>query len=209
MSYKEDLSLKKLIDFLSQDKELTHDYFEKECINSGISLSLTKASVLVPFLEIDGKINILLTNRSPHLDDHAGQVSFPGGRIDTIDASPVETAIRESYEEVGIKPKNINILGSLDAYQTGTGFRIMPILAIINNQTKFKVNAEEVDSIFFLPLHFLMDSSNHAREIKTFKQGNSSYDYDFNVIQYKDHYIWGATAAMLINLYEVIINKSK
>ena len=209
MSYKEDLSLKELIDFLSQDKELTHDYFEKECINSGISLSLTKASVLVPFLEIDGKINILLTNRSPHLDDHAGQVSFPGGRIDTIDASPVETAIRESYEEVGIKRKNINILGSLDAYQTGTGFRIIPILAIINNQTEFKVNAEEVDSIFFLPLHFLMDSSNHAREIKTFKQGNSSYDYDFNVIQYKDHYIWGATAAMLINLYEVIINKSK
>ena len=188
---------------------MTHDSFEKECINSGISLSLTRASVLVSFLKIDGKINILLTNRSAHLEDHAGQVSFPGGRIDSMDASPVDTAIRESYEEVGVKPKNISILGSLDAYQTGTGFRIMPILAIINDQTEFQVNEEEVESIFFLPLNFLMDSSNHTREIKSFKQGDSSYEYDFNVIQYKDHYIWGATAGMLINLYEVIMNKSK
>ena len=85
----------------------------------------------------------------------------------------------------------------------------MPILAIINDQTEFQVNEEEVESIFFLPLNFLMDSSNHTREIKSFKQGDSSYEYDFNVIQYKDHYIWGATAGMLINLYEVIMNKSK
>lgn len=209
MSYKEDISIKELFKFLEQKKELTHDSFEKECINSGISLSLTRASVLVSFLKIDGKINILLTNRSAHLEDHAGQVSFPGGRIDSMDDSPVDTAIRESYEEVGVKPKNISILGSLDAYQTGTGFRIMPILAIINDQTEFQVNEEEVESIFFLPLNFLMDSSNHTREIKSFKQGDSSYEYDFNVIQYKDHYIWGATAGMLINLYEVIMNKSK
>lgn len=207
MNYKKDISSSNLIDVLSQNKNLTHDYFEKECANSGISLNLIKASVLVPFVEKNGEINILLTNRSKDLEDHAGQVSFPGGRIDPKDLSPVDTAIRESYEEVGLKSKNLNILGCLDVYQTGTGFRIMPILAIVNNQKEFDVNQNEVDSIFFLPLNFLMNSENHSREIKSFIQGNSTYDYDFNVIQYKDNYIWGATAAMLLNLYEVLINK--
>ena len=207
MNYKKDISSSNLIDVLSQNKNLTHDYFEKECANSGISLNLIKASVLVPFVEKNGEINILLTNRSKDLEDHAGQVSFPGGRIDPKDLSPVDTAIRESYEEVGLKSKNLNILGCLDVYQTGTGFRIMPILAIVNNQKEFDVNQNEVDSIFFLPLNFLMNSENHSREIKSFIQGNSTYDYDFNVIQYKDNYIWGATAGMLLNLYEVLINK--
>ena len=85
----------------------------------------------------------------------------------------------------------------------------MPILAMIDHQTKFNINHEEVDSIFFLPLRFLMDSKNHSREIKSFKQGDRSYDYDFNVIQYKDNYIWGATAGMLINLYDVLTSKLK
>ena len=137
MNYKNNIRREDLVYFLSQNKKLSHDYFEKECIDSGISLSLTKASVLVPFLDLNGEINILLTNRSAHLEDHAGQVSFPGGRIDSTDISPVDTATRESYEEVGIESKNINILGCLDAYQTGTGFRIMPILAMIDHQTKF------------------------------------------------------------------------
>ena len=209
MNYKNNIRREDLVYFLSQNKKLSHDYFEKECIDSGISLSLTKASVLVPFLELNGEINILLTNRSAHLEDHAGQVSFPGGRIDSSDISPVDTATRESYEEVGIESKNINILGCLDAYQTGTGFRIMPILAMIDHQTKFNINHEEVDSIFFLPLRFLMDSKNHSREIKSFKQGDRSYDYDFNVIQYEENYIWGATAGMLINLYDVLMSKLK
>ena len=109
MNYKKDISREDLVYFLSQNKKLSHDYFEKECIDSGISLSLTKASVLVPFLDINGEINILLTNRSVHLEDHAGQVSFPGGRIDSSDISPVDTATRESYEEVGIELSLIHI----------------------------------------------------------------------------------------------------
>ena len=207
MNYKNNISNENLIKSLRQSRELTHDYFENECIKYGINLSLIKASVLVPFLEINSKIHILLTNRSEQLEDHAGQVSFPGGRIDTSDLSPVDTAIRESYEEIGLHPDNIEVLGSLDAYQTGTGFRILPILARINNQTEFEINKEEVDSIFYLPLNFLMNSKNHLSEIKSFKKGNQSYDYNFNVIQYEDNYIWGATAAMLINLYEVLIKE--
>ena len=207
MNYKNDISNENLIKSLRQNRELSHDYFENECIKYGINLSLIKASVLVPFLEINSKIHILLTNRSEQLEDHAGQVSFPGGRIDTSDLSPVDTAIRESYEEIGLHSDNIEVLGSLDAYQTGTGFRILPILARINNQTEFEINKKEVDSIFYLPLNFLMNSKNHLSEIKSFKKGNQSYDYNFNVIQYEDNYIWGATAAMLINLYEVLIKE--
>ena len=156
MNYKNNIRREDLVQFLSQNKQLSHDYFEKECIDSGISLSLTKASVLVPFLDLNGEINILLTNRSAHLEDHAGQVSFPGGRIDSTDISPVDTAPRESYEEVGIESNNITILGCLAAYHTGTGFRIMPMLALIAPQTNFHINNAEVDRILFLPRRFLM-----------------------------------------------------
>ena len=200
MNYKNNIRREDLVYFLSQNKKLSHDYFEKECIDSGISLSLTKASVLVPFLDLNGEINILLTNRSAHLEDHAGQVSFPGGRIDSTDISPVDTATRQSYEEVGIESKNINILGCLDAYQTGTGFRILPVVAFVKEKFTVNINKTEVDELFEVPLEFILDSKNHVLK-SGFWNGAVRHYYTIN---YSDYNIWGATAGMLVNLFERI-----
>ena len=111
--------------------KISHNYFQEQCIKKRIDLNLIAAAVLIPFIVGRDSIDILLTNRSTSLEDHAGQVSFPGGRIDKKDFDPIETAKRESFEEVGIKNKDIEIIGSLEAFQTGTGFRIIPIVSMV------------------------------------------------------------------------------
>ncbi|SVA62136.1 uncharacterized protein METZ01_LOCUS114990 [marine metagenome] len=169
-------------------------------------MSLTAAAVLVPIILDDKGYKILLTHRSPKLEDHAGQISFPGGRIDNQDKSPKNTALREAHEEIGINGSSIKILGHLDAYATATGFRILPIVSIVEEGFDLKINSIEVESIFYLPMEFLMNSKNHKKETGTYKRQSTSYkiEYEYNVIPYENHHIWGATAAMLINLYEML-----
>ena len=118
--------------------------------------------------------------------------------------SPLETALREANEEVGLRSDDVNVLGNLDVYITGTGFRIMPIVSIVSDYSYLKANQNEVDEIFFLPLEFLMDSNNHKKESATYEVNNKKYEYDYYVLPYKDYNIWGATAGMLINLYQIL-----
>ena len=215
MNTRNNISSNYLSSIFSDKNDISHDYFDKlsvrtdEEINQNnkklINLSdkkLIKAAVLIPIIFDNNKCDILLTCRSADLKDHANQISFPGGRIDKNDTSPVHTAIRETYEEIGIDENYINIIGSLDTYITGTGFQILPIISIIHKEYSIKINAKEVNSIFKLPIDFLMDSNNHAVDNKLYDNGNISYKYNFNVINYKTHYIWGATASILLNLYE-------
>ena len=204
MNFDNLINEKKIRNVLTKSHNISHRYFEDQCLQRNINLNLTKASVLIPLIIKDDEIEILLTNRSALLEDHASQISFPGGRIDNSDNSPVDTAIRESYEEVGIEKSRVEVLGSLDVYQTGTGFRIIPIAGIIKGEIEYNINQTEVDSVFHLPLQYLMDEKNHSKEIKTFKGNGGSVDYNFDVIQYKENYIWGATAGMLINLYHLL-----
>jgi len=214
MKIKKDISSNYLSSIFSSKNEISHDYFDKLAIRTDENINqnekiinfldkkLIRAAVLVPIIFDGDKCSILLTHRSAELKDHANQISFPGGRIDENDISPVHTAVRETYEEIGIDEKHVNIIGNLDTYITGTGFQILPIIAQIDRKYKININSKEVESIFKLPIDFLMDKSNHEVDKKLYNNGNISYDYNFNVINYETHYIWGATASILLNLYE-------
>jgi 8-oxo-dGTP pyrophosphatase MutT (NUDIX family) len=163
---------------------------------------LTPAAVLVPLIEHDDGMTVLLTQRTDHLNDHAGQVSFPGGKIDDTDADAIEAALRETHEEVGIEPELVEVVGRLDDYITGTGFTITPVVGLL--QPGFTVTPDpfEVADVFEVPLAFFLDTANHHRESR-FWRGRERHFY---VMPYEDRYIWGATAGMLVNHYDALTN---
>ena len=143
---------------------------------------------------------VLLTQRAAHLHDHAGQISFPGGKIDATDASPLDAALREAEEEIGLTREFIDPIGYLDLYATGFGFRILPTVARVRPGFTLRVSADEVDDAFEVPLAFLMDAANHQVHNKEFRGIMRSY----YAMPFEQHYIWGATAGMLRMLYERI-----
>jgi 8-oxo-dGTP pyrophosphatase MutT (NUDIX family) len=143
---------------------------------------------------------VLLTQRSAHLNDHAGQISFPGGKIDPTDASPLDAALREANEEVGLKREFIDPIGYLDLYGTAFGFRILPTVARVRPGFTMRVSEAEVDDVFEVPLAFLMNPANHQMHSKEFR-GIERWYY---AMPYEERYIWGATAGILRVLYERI-----
>ena len=158
---------------------------------------LLPAAVLVPIVK-RREPTVLLTTRTDHLPRHAGQVSFPGGRAHAGDISLVETALRETQEETGIDPSFVTILGFLDAYETGTGYAILPVVALLAEGFALSPDANEVAHIFEVPLAFVFDPANRKKNSREF-QGRTRTFYSFT---YDGQYIWGATAAMLVNLCE-------
>jgi 8-oxo-dGTP pyrophosphatase MutT (NUDIX family) len=157
------------------------------------------AAVLIPVVD-HPQPTVLLTQRSAHLNDHAGQISFPGGKIDATDASPLAAALREAEEEVGLKREFIEPIGYLDLYATGFGFRILPTVARVKPGFKLSINRGEVDDAFEVPLAFLMDPANHQLHSKEFRGMERSY----YAMPFAERYIWGATAGILRVLYERI-----
>ena len=157
------------------------------------------AAVLIPVVD-HPQPTVLLTQRSAHLNDHAGQIAFPGGKIDATDASPLDAALREAFEEVGLERQFIDPIGYLDLYATGFGFRILPTVARVKPGFKLQINASEVDDAFEVPLAFLMDPANHQLHSKEFRGMERSY----YAMPYAERYIWGATAGILRVLYERI-----
>ena len=121
------------------------------------------AAVLIPVIAIGDEASVILTRRASHLKDHAGQIAFPGGKIDAADASPLATALREADEEIGLASRHVTPLGFLDPYLSATGFRIIPVMALIEDTAQFQPNAAEVEAVFEVPLRFLMDPSNHQQ----------------------------------------------
>jgi 8-oxo-dGTP pyrophosphatase MutT (NUDIX family) len=157
------------------------------------------AAVLIPIVD-HLQPTVLLTQRAAHLNDHAGQISFPGGKIDAADASPLDAALREAEEEIGLRREFIEPIGYLDLYATGFGFRILPTLARIKPGFKLRINEDEVDDAFEVPLAFLMDPANHQLHSKEFRGMERSY----YAMPFAERYIWGATAGILRVLYERI-----
>lgn len=157
------------------------------------------AAVLIPVVERD-QPTVLLTQRSPNLSSHAGQISFPGGKIDATDRSPLDAALREAEEEVGLDRKFVEPIGYLDLYATGLGFRILPTLARVKPDFDLRINAAEVDDAFEVPLAFLMNPENHQVHSKEFRGMERSY----YAMPFAERYIWGATAGILRVLYERI-----
>ena len=164
---------------------------------------LTTAAVLIPLILREEGITMLFTQRATNLSNHPGQISFPGGQVEPTDDAPKETALRETEEEVGIHRRHIKIIGQLANYWTRTGFSVTPIVGLITPPFDITLNPQEVDQIFEAPLKFLMDPNNHKRHSRMYKKSMRH----FYAITYKDFYIWGATAGMLIDLYGVLIGE--
>ena len=157
------------------------------------------AAVLIAVVD-HAEPTVLLTQRSPHLSEHAGQIAFPGGKIDATDASPRDAALREAWEEVGLDGAFIDPIGYLDVYGTGFGFRILPTVARVKPGFALTINHSEVVDAFEVPLSFLMNPANHQIHSKEFRGMERSY----YAMPYAERYIWGATAGMLRVLYERI-----
>ena len=158
---------------------------------------LTPAAVLVPLVMRDAGLHVLLTQRTEHLNDHAGQVSFPGGRREESDAGSVATALRETREEIGLAEDFIEVVGLLDDYETGTGFRITPVVSFVSEGFTLNLDSFEVADAFEVPLDYLFNPANQQRRSRDFN-GRRRHYY---VFEYGDRVVWGATAGMLMNLY--------
>jgi 8-oxo-dGTP pyrophosphatase MutT (NUDIX family) len=161
---------------------------------------VTDAAVLVPIVRRGAGVNVLFTQRTAHLDDHAGQISFPGGRVEVLDATREDTALRETEEEIGLAREAVTLLGRLPDYEIPSGFRITPVVGWIEAPFALKLDAFEVESVFEAPLaHFLTASGYQRREYR-FRGRHRHY----MAIPYEGRYIWGATAGMLYALCRVL-----
>ncbi len=157
---------------------------------------LKDAAVLIPIVETNNQLSVLLTRRADHLTHHPGQVSFPGGKVEEYDDNYIAAALREAEEEIGLSHKNVNILGQLKPYHTISGYIVTPIVALVDEPLSFIKDENEVAEIFQVPLHHFMNDTNHY-QIDTFHRGERHPVY---FMPYKHYNIWGATAAMMFDL---------
>jgi len=160
----------------------------------------TPAAVLIGLLPAADGPRILLTRRTDHLKDHAGQIAFPGGRIEPDDPDPVAAALREAEEELGLDRRRVEVLGEIARYRTRTGFLIHPVVGWIEPPAAFRPDPFEVAELFELPLSFALDPANHRRDAVE-REGRRR---EFWVLPYEDRYIWGATAGILVNLARLL-----
>lgn len=161
---------------------------------------LMAAAVLVPLVRRSTGLSLLLTQRTDHLDHHPGQISFPGGRIESHDDSPEAAALRETEEEVGMPATAVETIGRLDDYVTGTGFTVVPVVGLVTPPFPVRPDPFEVADVFEVPLAFLMDPANHARHLRR----KNGHEWRFYAMPFENRFIWGATAGMLRNFYEIL-----
>lgn len=158
------------------------------------------AAVLVPLVEHDTGLTVLLTQRASHLKNHAGQISFPGGRIEPTDLNPLEAALRETEEEIGVTRQHITFAGYLEPQLVLSGYWVTPVVGFVQPGFELRLDCREVESAFEVPLSFILDPVNHrSRQRELGAVTVQVYD-----IPYQDHNIWGATAGMLLSLYRLL-----
>ena len=157
---------------------------------------LVDAAVLAPLIERPAGLNFILTERAADLAHHAGQIAFPGGRAAPGDSGPADTALRESHEEIGLRPDQVEILGPCPCHRTTTGFRVYPFVAAVKAEFRPVLQQEEVARVFEVPFEFLTDPANFRIESAVWKGAKRRY----YAVPYQTHYIWGATAAILYGL---------
>lgn len=170
----------------------------RDTIAEGVKIN--DAAVLVPVVAREGRVNLLFTQRTEHLNAHAGQISFPGGRVEAADASREDTALRETEEEIGLARQHVQVLGSLPVYELGTGFRITPVVGWIEAPFETRPDPYEVADIFEIPLAHFLDASRYQRLEYHFNGRHRNY----MAIPYEGRYIWGATAGMLLSLAQML-----
>ncbi|MEM7461767.1 MAG: CoA pyrophosphatase [Pseudomonadota bacterium] len=191
-----DLARAKLVD----TRDTTHG---DHMLNPGFSdwvvkNAVTPAAVLIPLVERSDDLQFVFTKRTAHLKSHSGQIAFPGGKIDAQDQDAVSAALREAHEEIDLDPHHVEIIGNLPDYFTGSGYRISPVLALVDGNTQLHPNPDEVEYIFEVPMSFLMNVDNHHMGSRKFK-GSDRYFYE---MPYQEHYIWGVTAGIVRMMHE-------
>ncbi|HUL96624.1 MAG TPA: CoA pyrophosphatase [Usitatibacter sp.] len=180
---------------------LTGDDLERQ--HQARSAPFTPAAVLLLVVNHPADPTVVFTQRTAHLADHAGQISFPGGRAEEGDESPESTALREAREEIGIQPERIEVLGRLPEYHTSTGYRVTPVVGWAEPPLKYDPDPHEVADVFEVPLAFLLNSGNHRYESAFFKGRMRNYW----AMPYGERFIWGATAGMLVTFHRILIPK--
>jgi len=160
--------------------------------------ALRNAAVLVPIVDHPGEATVLLTKRQEKMRSHAGQVAFPGGRIDDTDASPEEAALREAFEEIGLPRSEVEVVGRMPDYAAGSGFRIAPVFGIVKPGFDLAINEDEVEAAFEVPLRFLMDPANHTQDSQVWQHKERF----FYRMPFEGWQIWGVTAGIIRTIYE-------
>jgi 8-oxo-dGTP pyrophosphatase MutT (NUDIX family) len=192
------------IEAASFRRELQDDRELNPGLVSPPSAALRPAAVLVPLVDHPPGhphgMTVLLTQRTAHLTAHAGQISFPGGRIEAHDPDPESAALRETEEEVGVPRDRVSLIGRLDTYLTGTGFEITPVVGIVRPPFPLAIDPFEVEEAFEVPLSYILDPRNHQRV----ERQSGAHRRVFYVLPYEGRNIWGATAGILVNLAEVL-----
>ena len=170
---------------------------------SRFEANATRAAVLVPIVDRPEGLTVLFTQRTTHLKAHAGQISFPGGRVEPHDPTPEFTALRETQEEIGLPQERVEVLARMPEYLTRTGFRVTPVVGLIAPPFELAPDDREVAEVFEVPLGFLLDPANYRKETAPAEwlQGRSRSYY---VVQFAERRIWGVTAGMLVNLYQYL-----
>lgn len=162
------------------------------------------AAVLVPLVDRPEGMTVLLTQRTPHLTAHAGQIAFPGGSREEGDPTPEVTALRETEEEIGLRREDVLLLGRMPAHETGTGFHVVPVVGLVEPPFVLRPDPTEVDAVFEVPLEFVLDPLNHKLESRL----HEGLARQFYVLPYQDYYIWGFTARTLVNLSKLLIDRN-
>lgn len=168
--------------------------------NAEMKSEIRPAAVLVPVIGRGDDAHVVLTQRPEDMPVHPGQISFPGGKVDAQDRDPFETALREAHEEIGLQPEQVSVLGVLDTYQTVTGFRVLPVVGLVDPDFEPQIDTREVAEAFEVPLSYLMDPVNHQRHAREIHGVLRNY----YVVAYGKRHIWGATAGIVKNMYDRI-----
>jgi 8-oxo-dGTP pyrophosphatase MutT (NUDIX family) len=171
-----------------------------ESIKHLIPQSHKQSAVLVPLVQRPDGLSVLFTERASHLRNHAGQISFPGGRIDASDADPIAAALRESEEEIGLSRHYVQVIGYLQPHLVFTGYRIIPVVALVQPGFTLTLNPGEVASVFEVPLIYLLNPEHHEQRERTFGE-ITAHVYN---IAYGERHVWGATAGMVMSLYRLL-----
>jgi 8-oxo-dGTP pyrophosphatase MutT (NUDIX family) len=173
---------------------------DRHIITLSTDARVTEAAVLVPLVGRSGTVNVLFTQRTAHLADHAGQISFPGGRVEATDATREDTALRETEEEIGLTRERVAVLGRLPVYEIPSGFRITPVVGWIEAPFELALDPFEVEAVFEAPLAYFLVNGNYQRREYRFRGRHRHY----MAIPYEGRYIWGATAGMLHSLSRML-----
>ena len=186
-------------EYVWQEDQLVKQWNSEKAI---IKSSFIEAGVLIPIVERDNQQQVVLTKRSSKLRSHRGQVSFPGGRFEKSDKDLQDAALRETEEEIGVERSKIAVFGEMPVFHTGTGFAMSSYLGLLSEVSDFMIDSREVEEVFLVPLSYLTDPNNYR--LYTAVAANAALPFNYYGITWANHFIWGATASILRNLYQRI-----